>query len=64
MSTQTAPTRKTDLMTLQQCAEESGRPYTSWRDLVLSGHLERVPFGDSRRYIVRRKDYERIVNGR
>ena len=49
-------------MTLQQCEAESGVPYTSWRDLVLQGHLKRVRLGDSRRLIVRRVDYERLVN--
>ena len=53
--------RQTALMTLQAAEREFGPPYTSWRDLVLQGHLPRVQFGDSRRIWVRRADVERLI---
>lgn len=53
---------KAALMSLQRCELESGVPYTTWRDLVLSGHLPRVQLGDSRRHWVRRSDFERVIN--
>lgn len=49
------------LLTLQDCETQYGPPYTSWRDLVIEGHLARVQFGDSRRIWVRRADVERLI---
>lgn len=54
-------TAKTALMTLQQIREESGVPYSSVRELVLEGHLPRVNLGSSRRFWIRRSDWERYV---
>jgi hypothetical protein len=48
--------------TLQDAAAETGVPYTSLRDLVLSGALKRVQLGDSRRIWVRASDLERLIN--
>ena len=53
--------RPTELRTLQQLSEEYGPPYTSIRDLVISGHLPAVRLGDSRRIWVRREDWERLI---
>jgi hypothetical protein len=55
---------RTALVTLQAASEEYGPPYTSLRDLVLQGYLNRVQLGDSRRIWVRRLDLERLINGR
>jgi hypothetical protein len=56
-----AEQRRTALITLQDCESEYGPPYTSWRDLVIEGHLPRVQLGDSRRIWVRRADVERLI---
>jgi len=52
---------KTTLMTLRQITEESGVPYSSVRELVLEGHLPRVTLGSSRRFWIRRSDWERYL---
>lgn len=57
----TEQTRRPVLMTLQAAHREYGPPYTSLRDLVLSGHLPSVKLGDSRRIWVRRVDVERLI---
>jgi hypothetical protein len=49
------------LMTLQQASREFGPPYTTLRDLVLRGDLDRVSLGDSRRIWVRRGDIEQLI---
>jgi hypothetical protein len=56
--------RRPALITLQDASEEYGPPYTSLRDLVLSGHLQRVQLGDSRRIWVRRADLEKLIAAR
>jgi hypothetical protein len=60
----TARETTTKLVTLQDASHEYGPPYTSLRDLVIQGHLERVQLGDSRRIWVRRADLERLISGR
>lgn len=60
MPTNVVP-EKSDLLTLQQAAKRYGPPYTSLRDLVLSGHLPKVQLGNSRRIWVRRDDLERLI---
>lgn len=68
-STQRAQNRRArqaarpQLMTLQDAAEQFGLPYTSTRDLILTGHLPRVTLGDSKRIWIRRADLERLING-
>lgn len=57
-------TTRSKLVTLQDASVEYGPPYTSLRDLVIQGHLERVQLGDSRRIWVRRVDLERLISGR
>ena len=46
--------RKSVLTTLQDASEEFGPPYTTLRDLVIRGHLERVQLPGSRRIWVKR----------
>jgi len=62
MAKPTTAAGKSKLMTLQDAEAEYGPPYTSWRDLVLQGYLQRVQLGDSRRIWVKRADVERIAN--
>ena len=49
------------LITLQDASEEYGPPYTTLRDLIVRGHLERVQLGDSKRLWVKRADVERLI---
>jgi len=49
------------LMTLQQLHTEYGPPYTSLRDLVVSGTLPSVRLGSSKRIWVKRADFERLI---
>ena len=49
------------LVNLQDASVEYGPPYTSLRDLVVRGHLDRVRLPGSRRIWVRRADLERLI---
>ena len=49
------------LVTIQQLTIEYGVPYTSIRDLILRGQLPSVRFGDTKRYWVRRSDFDALV---
>ncbi len=52
---------KTRLLTLAQASDETGVPYTSIRDLILTGYLPAVRLGDSRRIWIRRKDLDALI---
>jgi hypothetical protein len=52
---------KQRLLTLRQAETEYGPPYTSLRDLVLSGDLPAVRLGGTKRIWVRREDMDRLI---
>lgn len=49
------------LVTLQQAAKEYGPAMGTLRDMVYSGHLERIQLADSRRIYIRRSQLEQLI---
>ena len=52
---------KSVLVTLQDASKEYGPPYTTLRDLIVRGHLERVQLGNQKRIWIRRADLEQLI---